>query len=127
VVSVGRGIASALDVEVADLVVVALDEGLARGHFLAHELGEDRVGAYGVLDVHAEDGADVRVHGGLPELVRVHFAETLVALDGNAFAVLELAEVSVPLLVAVEPAHVAAVLDAVEGRLGDVEVSALNE
>ena len=107
---------------------MALDEGLAGGHFLAHELREDRVGAHGVLNVHAEDGADVRIHRGLPELVRVHLAETLIALDGDAFAaILELTQVGVPLLVAVEPTDFATVLDAVERWLGDVEVAALDK
>src|SRR3990172_5150061 len=74
-------VAGALDVQVADLVVVALDEVLARSHFLAHKLREHAVGGHRVLYVDLEHDAAGGVHRRLPELLRVHLAQTLVALD----------------------------------------------
>ena len=34
----------------------------------------------------ADQHSDRRIHGGLPELLSVHLAQTLVALDGDALA-----------------------------------------
>src|SRR3990172_3052879 len=115
----------ALDVQ-AGLVVVALDEVLARGHFLAHELREHAVGGHRVLDVDLEHDAPGGVHRRLPELLRVHLAQTLVTLDVD-LAVLEAADVGVLLLIVVQPAGLLAVLDAVQRRLGDVEVAAVDQ
>src|SRR3990172_12605683 len=116
-----RLLPGALDVQVADLIVVALDEVLAGGHFLAHELREHAVCGHRVLYVDLEHDAPGGVHGRLPELLRVHLAQTLVALDVH-LAVLEAADVGVLLLIVVHPAGLLSVLDAVERRLGDVEV-----
>src|SRR3990172_5354983 len=99
-----RLLPGALDVQVADLIVVALDEVLAGGHFLAHELREHAVCGHRVLYVDLEHDAPGGVHGRLPELLRVHLTQTLVALDGHL-----------------------AVLEAAQGRLGDVEVAALDQ
>ena len=38
------------------------------------------------LDPDLEEGARLGIEGGLPELLRVHLAEALVALDGDALA-----------------------------------------
>ena len=48
---------------------------------VAHERRENLVGGDRVLDAHLHEPAAVGVHRGLPELLRVHFAETLVTLD----------------------------------------------
>src|SRR3972149_1094434 len=114
-----------LDVQ-AGLVVVALDEVLARGHFLAHELREHAVGGHRVLYVDLEHDTTGGIHGRLPELLGVHLTQTLVALDVR-LAVLEAAGVGVLLLVGIYPAELLALLDAVQRRLGDVQVTAFDE
>ena len=69
------------DVQVHDVFRVLLDP-LAPGlHVLAHENGEDLVGLNGVVQSDAAQGAGLRVHGGLPQLVGVHLAETFEAGD----------------------------------------------
>ena len=60
--------------------------GAARGDFVAHEEGEQRVGFVGVSDVDLQEAALFRVHRGFKELLRVHFTETFVALDAEALA-----------------------------------------
>jgi hypothetical protein len=74
------------DVEELHVQGVVLDELAAGGDLVAHEEGEQDVGFGGVGDVDLQEAAFVRVHGGLEELLRVHFAETLVALDAEALA-----------------------------------------
>src|SRR5947209_8014688 len=73
-----------LHVQVPHVQRILLDERPARLDFVAHEDGEDGVRVDVVLDLHAEEPALGGVHGGLPELGRVHLAETLVALDRKA-------------------------------------------
>src|SRR3970040_2044109 len=58
----------ALDVQ-AGLIVVALDEVLAGGHFLAHELREHAVGGHPALDVDLEHDEPGGAHRPLPELL----------------------------------------------------------
>src|SRR6476469_5839988 len=71
----------ASDVEEADVLRVLLDEAAARLDVLAHQRGERLVRGGRVLEGHLEQRAGLRVHRGLPELLVVHLAEALVALD----------------------------------------------
>ena len=53
---------------------------------VAHQFGEHFVGFFHMVDLDLEEGAGVGVERGFPELVGVHFAEALVALDLDAVA-----------------------------------------
>src|SRR3989304_5711071 len=110
----------------AGLIVVALDESLTWGHFVAHEIREDAVCGHGVFDGYLEHGAAVGVHSGFPELAWVHLTQALGSLEVH-LAVLEPVEVGVLVLLGVEPADVLAALGAIQWRLGDVQVAALDE
>src|SRR6185312_6142427 len=74
----------ALHVQVANVQRVLLNERSPGLDLVAHEDGEDGVGVDVVLDLHAQQAALGGVHGGFPELRRVHLAATFVALNGNA-------------------------------------------
>ncbi len=62
---------------------MALDEAAARRDLTAHEHSEDAVSFSGILDLYLQQRAPCGVHGGFPELVWVHFAQPLVALQGH--------------------------------------------
>ena len=62
---------------------MGLDEALARGDTRAHQHVEGPVGLDGILDGHLQDRPRLRIHGRLPELLRVHLAQALVALQGR--------------------------------------------
>src|SRR5438445_6381504 len=66
-----------LDVEVADALGVRLDELLAGLDVRSHQPLERVVDRRGVFDRDAKKDARRRIHRGLPELLRVHLAETL--------------------------------------------------
>ena len=55
-----------------------------------HEGREGVLGVHEVLDLHLEHDPGVGVHGGVPELVGVHLPQSLVALELEAPASLEL-------------------------------------
>src|ERR1700674_4275523 len=65
---------------------VLLDEVAAGLDQLAHQLGKDVVGLVDLLDLHLQERAGVDVERRLPQLARVHLAESLVALQRHAFA-----------------------------------------
>src|SRR5690242_5166550 len=113
------------DVKVAHLAGLGLDELLARLDPLAHELGEDLVGHRGVLDLDAEQGPCLRVHRRLPELVGVHLAEALEALDAGALG--HLLEDPLAVLLGLRVAGHLARGDPVERRLGDVQVALVDD
>src|SRR6266478_5497906 len=69
------------DVEVADVERVLLDELAARLDLVAHQLLEHLLSVLLRTDLHAQHRARLRIHRGLPQLLRVHLAQTLVALD----------------------------------------------
>src|SRR6185369_8952294 len=73
-----------LDVQVPHFERVVLNERPPWLDFVAHQDGKDRVGFDVVLDADAEQAALGGIHGGLPELRRVHLAQALVALDREA-------------------------------------------
>lgn len=62
----GPCIGSSLNVEETNVLRFAGDERAAGCHVIAHEDGEQLVGALCVVDVHAAQGAHVRVERGLP-------------------------------------------------------------
>src|SRR3569833_2813356 len=72
---------SDLHVQIAHELRVRLDELAARLDVVAHECLEDLVGQHRIFHVHLEERARLRIHRRLPELLRVHLAESLVALD----------------------------------------------
>ena len=74
-----------LEVEVFNAQRVLLNELTARLNDVAHQLGEKVIGLGHVIDFHLQKRARLRVQRGFPELVRVHFAQTLVALQRQAF------------------------------------------
>src|SRR6185503_9996524 len=113
------------DVKVPDLPGLGLDELLAWRDLLAHQHREDRVGLFRVLDLGAEERPRLRVHRRLPELIGVHLAEALEALDRHVLAV-HLLDDPVPLLLALRVASHLPGRDAIERRLGDVEVAVLD-
>src|ERR1700712_1648878 len=78
---VGSPLRASSDVEEAHVLGVGLDEVLARLDVVAHQLGEDLVGHDGGLDANLQQGATLGVHGGLAQLVVVHLAEALEALE----------------------------------------------
>src|SRR5712672_1869973 len=65
---------------------VCLDEVAARLDEVAHQGGEGLLGRVGVADLDLQQGPNLGVECGLPQLLRVHLAEALVALHLDAAA-----------------------------------------
>src|SRR5665811_859250 len=72
-----------LDIEEPHVAGVALDEAAPALDVLAHEDREDLVCGRGVVQGDLKKDAVVRVHRGLPQLLVVHLAQTLVTLDAG--------------------------------------------
>ena len=77
---------AASDVEVGDVERVFLDEFAARFDDIAHQPGEDRVGRVGFAFVDPQERAGNGVERRFPQLLGVHFAKALVALDAQPLA-----------------------------------------
>src|SRR6478735_5796894 len=127
------GIRKRSDVEELHVAGVLLDERPTRLDVLTHEHGEDLVGLGGVVERDLQQRAAVLVHRRLAELLVVHLAEALVALDrvvlrqAPALALAELAQ-AVALAVAVGELVVGvAPAQAEERRLREVDVAGLDE
>src|SRR5699024_701326 len=69
------------DVEEADVLGVLLYAAAAGLDVVPHQHGADGVGVGGLVDRDLLQGAGGRVHGGGLQLLPVHLAQTLVALD----------------------------------------------
>ena len=99
-----------------------IDDVLPAGvHLIAHEDGDDLVLPGGVLQCDAHQAAVLRVHGGFPQLLGVHFAQALIALDGVVlFALGQPAQGFVVVGVFLDTAGA---LDQIQGRHADVHVA----
>ena len=143
---------------------MSLDKFFARGDFGAHEGFKQRVGFGGVFNRHALQEASGRIHRGFPKLIRIHFSQTFVALDGDFSSAndnrldflfsrarfffehlvfclchdllllrglrLHLSELLQNLLlplIRISIAHLLAEPDAIERRLGEIDVSVVNQ
>src|SRR5450759_805888 len=116
----------ASDIEVRYEPCIRLDEQPPRLHFIAHQPREDVVGLYCIMDVDLDKRTTLRIHRCVPELLRIHLAEPLVALDvqrGLPVAVTKARGDLVALLHAVRVIRFLALRDAEEGRLRDVHVA----
>ena len=51
----------------------------------AHEDTEEVIGCDSVFYVYSKQTPSLFIHGGLPELFRIHLTQTFVALDGQTF------------------------------------------
>src|SRR5205823_8527291 len=82
---------STSDIEERDVLRVLLDEEATRLDLIAHQHREELVGGARVLDVYPDEQPLHGIHRRLPQLIRVHLAETLVAreLDSGAPGELE--------------------------------------
>src|SRR4051812_5409947 len=77
---------AASDIEICDFTCVGFDELAARLDCVAHEHREDLVSGAGVVDSDDLQRAPLRVHGRVEELVGVHLAEALEALERHPVA-----------------------------------------
>ncbi|AAF10482.1 conserved hypothetical protein [Deinococcus radiodurans R1 = ATCC 13939 = DSM 20539] len=112
---------------------VLADKVLARRDFRTHQRVENLVGDDEVVDAHTLEHARFGVHGGFPQLLGVHFAEALEALNLVLLAGLDgVSDVLLELFIG-EQVHALVVLglgahrDLVERRLRDVEVPLLDD
>src|SRR5690606_31502066 len=117
----------ASDVKIGHPQRVVLDELAARFDHVTHQGREDLVGGDRVLDPHAQQAPCFRVDRGVPELLGVHLAQALEALDGAALPgllhqpLLHLAEVADRLAATAAADFGAGLQQAVElaGDIGD--------
>lgn len=72
------------EIQIRNRQRIALDEVTAWLDRITHQGVEDLISADGVFDGDLEHAAHAWVHGGFPQLIRVHLAQTFVSLDGVA-------------------------------------------
>src|SRR6185436_15635323 len=74
-------VCSGLDIEELDVAGVSLYERAPRLYLIAHQHREQLIGGRRVVDRHELEGARLRVHGRLGELVGVHLTEAFEPLE----------------------------------------------
>src|SRR5690554_4086743 len=72
------------DVQVMYFQSVFLDELAAWFHIVTHQCGEDLICSNGIFHGYLHHPACFRIHGGFPQLLRVHLTQTLIALNIQA-------------------------------------------
>ena len=72
-----------LDVNVPGFQSIAFNKGSSRLDFIAHERCENLVGCNRIFYLYAQQATHSGVHGGFPQLLRVHLTQALVPLLGN--------------------------------------------
>src|ERR1700738_2195202 len=121
------------DIQETNVLGVAGDEASACLDVLAHQDREQLVGGSGVVEGDLTQHPDRGVHGGFPQLLGIHFAETLVALDAVFLidllaGLLPRLQQTVPFPVGVGEFRIAALpLQLVQRRLCQEYVSVLDE
>lgn len=61
-----------------------LNELTARLNLLSHEGAENFIRHKGIIHFQLQYRAFFRIHGSFPQLIRIHFTQTFVALDDRA-------------------------------------------
>src|SRR5262245_31127134 len=76
--------ARVLHVKVLDVECVVFDELAAGLDLITHQGGEHLIRLRVVFGANLQQRAILWIHRGRPQRIRVHFAETLVAIEGDA-------------------------------------------
>ena len=105
---------------------MSLDEALTGSDFIPHQHIEGAIRLRRILHRHLQDGAVFGIHCRLPELLGVHLAQALVALNLE-FRVLAFLAPLLQRLVVIDVFFVLAVFDFVERRLCDVKMPVLDQ
>ena len=74
---------STSDVDVRGAQRVGLNEVATGLHLVTHQHGEHPVGFNRIFNLHAQEPAHLGVHGGFPQLFRIHLTQALVALSSD--------------------------------------------
>src|SRR5581483_10398927 len=77
-------LSSILDIQVLYEFSAALNKVLAHFYLCTHQLAKDSVGFLGVFDFYLGKYPVGWVHSGLPKLVGIHLAQTLIPLNRHA-------------------------------------------
>ena len=114
------------------VVGILLDELAPWFHVIAHEHGEYLVCLSGILYGHLLEQARFWIHGGFPELLGIHLAETFVSLCMYALAIVHTVSVFVEecltLLFGITILlHLVLIGTEIEWGGGDIEVSLLDD
>ena len=75
---------SALYIQLFYFQGMVLNKLPARLDLFTHQGRKDVIGIFCILNIYLEQGSFVRMHGGFPQLLRIHFPQTFVALQGAA-------------------------------------------
>jgi len=115
---------SLLNIQISHILGVFLDKLPPRFDRIAHKSREQPVGLFGIFHFNQQQRSGFGIHGGPPELFRVHLTETFVALYRDAvFA--KLGNSPVALLVGENILLFFAFIDPIEGRLSDIDIPLL--
>src|SRR5215210_925705 len=114
-------------IQVLHLSGVLLYESFARLDLVAHERREQLVGYRRRLDRDLEQRPVLRVHGRLPELVRVHLTEALEAADVGVAVGVQACQDLLQLALVIDVVVLALVCYLEERRLGYVDVAGLDK
>ena len=108
---------------------VRFDELSAWSYIIAHEHREDRISLSGIVDRDLAKRAVLRIHRGLPELLLVHFTETLVSLDTNTILISSPDTIDEGLTLLLRPAVFLLLASSakIERWCSDVNIAVLNE
>ena len=72
------------NINIPSLQRIQLNKRPARFHVIPHQRHENLIRGDRVFDLHFEQAADGWVHRGFPQLFRIHFTQTFVALLADA-------------------------------------------
>src|SRR5258706_4060935 len=128
-VSLSPDFPSFSNIQIAREFGVLLDELSTRLDLVAHQHLESRIRQHCIFHRNLENRSCLRIHRRIPELNRIHFAESLVALDVRTLsvAVAQASDIIISLLFIVRVVLVLSFCYAIEGGLRDVHVSGFDQ
>ena len=91
------------DIQIFYLFRIIFNEFPSWLHPVAHQGGKGQIYLRGCLLIHghAKENPALRIHGGLPKLLRIHLSQPLIALDLIAVVTADLHQDGIEFLIAV--------------------------
>src|SRR5215213_772535 len=116
---------SSLDIQISDSLRMRLDELAARVYRITHEHVEGAVRLGRILYRHKQQSPVLGIHRCFPQLSRVHFAQTLIALKTYLFS--QLFNQLIFFFIAIGILDLILICHPVQRRLGNIEMTIFDQ
>ena len=124
-----RIVTPSLNIQILNELGVLFNKRSSGLNLIAHQRSKCQIHGSHIFSIHGNPSQDtlLGIHGGIPELIGIHLAQTLITLDLVAVVSADLIQDGIELVVTVCIPGLLALVDLVKGRLCQIYIALLDQ